>query len=93
MRSHQCHSTCLMKVASYMMRRSVYWMSSMITSRLVCPSLKGVCSSTDANIVNHLQNMTNTLIFPQFPGLWSRRPEVNLQQTPSDDSLASVLFS
>lgn len=42
-------------------------------------------------LVNHLQNMTNTLIFPQLPALWSRRPEVNLQQTPSDDSLTYVL--
>ncbi|ORX38003.1 hypothetical protein BD324DRAFT_413754 [Kockovaella imperatae] len=28
--------------------------------------------------VNHLQNMSNGLIFPNLPGLWSRRPEVIL---------------
>ncbi|CAD6568158.1 MAG: hypothetical protein TREMPRED_004307 [Tremellales sp. Tagirdzhanova-0007] len=36
--------------------------------------------------VNHLQNMTNTLIFPQLPNLWTRRPEVALPEVSSDKS-------
>ncbi|KAL7421280.1 hypothetical protein Q5752_004165 [Cryptotrichosporon argae] len=33
--------------------------------------------------VNHLQNMTNSVIFPHIPQLWSRRPEVVLSETPT----------
>lgn len=34
-------------------------------------------------VVNHLQNMTNSIIIPHFPALWSRRPEVVIPESPS----------
>ncbi|WVQ96361.1 hypothetical protein IAU59_003466 [Kwoniella sp. CBS 9459] len=40
--------------------------------------------------VNHLQNMTNSVLVPHFPQLWNRRPEVRLPDTPSDESLAPL---
>ncbi|WRT69393.1 uncharacterized protein IL334_006377 [Kwoniella shivajii] len=40
--------------------------------------------------VNHLQNMTNSVLIPHLPALWSRRPEVQLPQTSSDESLAPL---
>ncbi|WVF68829.1 hypothetical protein IAT40_003602 [Kwoniella sp. CBS 6097] len=40
--------------------------------------------------VNHLQNMTNSVLVPHIPQLWKRRPEVQLPETPSDESLAPL---
>lgn len=36
-------------------------------------------------VVNHLQNISNTLVFPHLPALWSRRPEVVLPSSSDDD--------
>lgn len=35
--------------------------------------------------MNHLQNMTNSIIIPHFPALWSRRPEVRIPESPTSD--------
>jgi hypothetical protein len=35
--------------------------------------------------VNHLQNVTNSIIIPHFPALWSRRPEVRIPESPTSD--------
>jgi hypothetical protein len=35
--------------------------------------------------VNSLQNMTNSLMIPPLPALWSRRPEVIIH--PSDEDV------
>ncbi|WWC93115.1 uncharacterized protein L201_008082 [Kwoniella dendrophila CBS 6074] len=40
--------------------------------------------------VNHLQNMTNSVLVPHLPQLWKRRPEVQIPHTPSDTSLSSM---
>jgi hypothetical protein len=35
--------------------------------------------------VNHLQNVTNSIIIPHFPVLWSRRPKVRIPGSPTSD--------
>ncbi|WVO13647.1 hypothetical protein L204_101268 [Cryptococcus depauperatus] len=50
----------------------------------------GVLDVIDPHVstVNHLQNMCNSVMVPYIPGLWTRRPEVELPETSSDESLA-----
>ncbi|WVW86585.1 hypothetical protein I302_108635 [Kwoniella bestiolae CBS 10118] len=48
------------------------------------------CIDPHVSTVNHLQNMTNSVLVPHIPQLWKRRPEVQLPHTPSDDSLTSM---
>ncbi|KAK6909033.1 hypothetical protein I203_103043 [Kwoniella mangroviensis CBS 8507] len=48
------------------------------------------CIDPTVSTVNHLQNMTNSVLVPHIPQLWKRRPEVQLPHTPSDESLASM---
>lgn len=38
-------------------------------------------------VVNHLQNMCNSVMVPYLPQLWTRRPEVQLPATVSDDDV------
>ncbi|KAK8849411.1 hypothetical protein IAR55_004743 [Kwoniella newhampshirensis] len=45
------------------------------------------CIDPHVSTVNHLQNMTNSVLIPHFPQLWSRRPEVQLPETTSEESL------
>ncbi|WWD20032.1 hypothetical protein CI109_104505 [Kwoniella shandongensis] len=45
------------------------------------------CIDPHVSTVNHLQNMTNSVLIPHFPQLWSRRPEVQLPETLSEESL------
>lgn len=35
--------------------------------------------------MNHLQNVSNSIIIPHFPALWSRRPEVRIPESPTSD--------
>ena len=70
-------------------------MSLMITSQPVSRCIVDI-SDKELNVafvVNHLQNMTNTLIFPQLPTLWSRRPEVNLPESSAADDTSYVIVS
>lgn len=41
-------------------------------------------------VVNHLQNMCNSVMVPYLPQLWTRRPEVQLPSTPSDEDIGYV---
>jgi hypothetical protein len=48
------------------------------------PSCRFKSRPTD-EAVNHLQNISNTLVFPHLPALWSRRPEVVLDSAKTED--------
>lgn len=41
-------------------------------------------------VVDHLQNMCNSVMVPYLPQLWTRRPEVQLPSTPSDEDVGYV---
>ncbi|OWZ54225.1 hypothetical protein C368_03364 [Cryptococcus neoformans 125.91] len=51
--------------------------------------LVGVLDVIDPQVstVNHLQNMCNSVMVPYLPQLWTRRPEVQLPSTPSDEDI------
>ncbi|WWC73406.1 uncharacterized protein I206_107373 [Kwoniella pini CBS 10737] len=44
----------------------------------------------EVSTVNHLQNMTNSVLVPHLPQLWKRRPEVQLPQIPSEESISTM---
>nr|XP_018260564.1 uncharacterized protein I303_07489 [Kwoniella dejecticola CBS 10117]OBR82722.1 hypothetical protein I303_07489 [Kwoniella dejecticola CBS 10117] len=44
----------------------------------------------EVSTVNHLQNMTNSVLVPHLPQLWKRRPEVQLPQIPSEESISAL---
>ncbi|ODN78261.1 hypothetical protein L202_03910 [Cryptococcus amylolentus CBS 6039] len=52
----------------------------------------GVLDCVDPQVatMNHLQNMTNSVMFPYLPSVWSRRPDIRLSPDSSDESLAPL---
>lgn len=42
--------------------------------------------------VNHLQNVTNGIMFPNIPQLWTRRPTLVIPSTPSEHSVEYATF-
>ncbi|BEI84861.1 hypothetical protein CcaverHIS002_0502620 [Cutaneotrichosporon cavernicola] len=45
------------------------------------------CVDLEVSTLNHLQNVTNGIMFPNIPQLWTRRPTLVIPSTPSEHSL------
>ncbi|CAK9781702.1 hypothetical protein CC85DRAFT_324772 [Cutaneotrichosporon oleaginosum] len=45
------------------------------------------CVDMEVSTLNHLQNVTNGIMFPNIPQLWTRRPTLVIPSTPSEHSL------
>lgn len=48
------------------------------------------CVDPEVGTVNHLQNMTNAIMFPPIPGLYSRRPNVCLSNADDEDVVPTL---
>lgn len=48
------------------------------------------CVDPEVGTVNHLQNMTNAIMFPPIPGLYSRRPNVCLSNDDDEDTVPTL---
>ncbi|GMK55853.1 hypothetical protein CspeluHIS016_0209090 [Cutaneotrichosporon spelunceum] len=44
------------------------------------------CVDPEVSTLNHLQNVTNGIMFPNIPQLWTRRPRLVITSTPSEHS-------
>lgn len=48
------------------------------------------CVDPEVGTVNHLQNVTNAIVFPPIPGLYSRRPTVCLSNDEDDATVPTL---